>query len=185
MTSNRTPALKWTAVALIAIVPALSGCLSFGRDDRRYERDRAERTPAIWPVNHPKMAVTSQFGPRWSASSRQTRNHNGIDIAAPKGTRVRAAAKGVVSFSGEMRGYGKLVCIDHGYGVETWYAHLNRRKVKRGRRVDRGDIIGRVGSTGNASAPHLHYEVRINGEPVDPMPFLAPGRTLVTEAQHP
>lgn len=100
------------------------------------------------------------------------KQHNGIDIAAPKGTPVVATANGSVAFSGWEGRYGKIVKIDHGNGIQTCYAHLHRRKVRRGKRVKRGKVVGKVGQTGNATGPHVHYEVRVNGRPTNPRPYL-------------
>ena len=98
--------------------------------------------------------------------------HRGMDIAAPRGTPVRAPAEGVVVFAGRRRGYGLCVELDHGDGITTFYGHASRLNVKVGTRVRRGDVICYVGSTGKSTGPHLHYEVRINGKPVDPERFI-------------
>lgn len=116
-----------------------------------------------WPVQGP---ISSTFGPRWG------RMHRGLDIAVVTGTPVRAAASGRVSFSGENGGYGLLVIIDHGNGVETRYAHNSQLLVKVGDRVQRGQIIARSGNTGNSTGPHLHFEIRQYGEAVDPQLYL-------------
>jgi murein DD-endopeptidase MepM/ murein hydrolase activator NlpD len=117
----------------------------------------------IWPV---RGTVTSGFGMRWG------RLHAGIDIAAPMGTPVRAAQSGQVIFAGTQGGYGNLVLIAHGDGIVTAYAHLSSIGVGVNQFVDRGQIIGAVGSTGHSTGPHLHFEVRVNGRPVDPMAYL-------------
>lgn len=116
-----------------------------------------------WPV---KGRISSRFGPRWG------RMHEGLDIAVNTGTQVRAAADGVVRFAGWNGGYGYLVVIDHGRGIETRYAHNSRLLVKRGQRVSRGEVIARSGSTGNSTGPHVHFEIRQNGKPVDPLRYL-------------
>jgi murein DD-endopeptidase MepM/ murein hydrolase activator NlpD len=116
----------------------------------------------IWPVNG---VVTSGFGWRWG------RMHEGIDIAAPSGTPIRAAAAGTVIYAGWMGGYGNLVIIDHGNGLATAYGHQSAIYVGGGS-VSQGTVIGAVGSTGNSTGPHLHFEVRVNGSPVDPMGYL-------------
>lgn len=106
--------------------------------------------------------VTSNFGPR-------KRNfHTGIDIAAPKYTEVRAVRGGKVAFRGRNKKYGRLLIIDHGDGTESYYAHLSRYHVRPGRRVKRGQKIGKIGRSGRATGYHLHFELRINGRPVDP-----------------
>ena len=99
--------------------------------------------------------------------------HTGVDISAPPGTPVRATADGLVTYAAWDRGYGQLVVVDHGGGVETYYAHLSRFAVVEGQEVRRGDQVGAVGSTGRVTAPHLHYEVRLGGTPVNPHPYLA------------
>jgi murein DD-endopeptidase MepM/ murein hydrolase activator NlpD len=112
--------------------------------------------------------LTSGFGYRWHPIFRIRRMHTGIDIAAPRGTPVMAAASGGVLYTGWFGGYGKIVVLDHGGGVSTLYGHLSAILVPKGRRVTRGQVIGRVGSTGYSTGPHVHFEVRINGRPVDP-----------------
>lgn len=129
--------------------------------------------PSIWPVTHPKRQVTSPFGYRSSSGSGGGRFHAGLDIAAPKKSAVVVTAPGVVTYTGRDRGgYGKIVKVDHGNGYESWYAHLARIKTKRGKKVKRGQLIGKLGKTGRASGPHLHYEVRKDGKPVNPASFL-------------
>lgn len=117
----------------------------------------------LWPVNG---RISSRFGPRGRGF------HYGIDIIAPAGTVVRAAESGVVSYSGWMSGYGRVVIITHASGLQTVYAHNSVNLVREGQRVNKGDPVARVGSTGNATCPHLHFEVRRNGRPVDPLEFL-------------
>jgi murein DD-endopeptidase MepM/ murein hydrolase activator NlpD len=120
-------------------------------------------TGFIWPVNGP---VVSPFGMRWG------RLHAGIDIAASEGTPIRAAAAGRVVYAGWMSGYGNLVAIDHGRGISTAYAHQSGIAVGNGQIVSQGQTIGYVGCTGHCFGPHLHFEVRINGTPVDPLGYL-------------
>lgn len=117
----------------------------------------------IWPVNGP---ITSPFGWRWG------RMHEGIDIGAGYGTPIHAAAAGTVIWAGWMGGYGNLVVLDHGGGLSTAYGHQQRIYVHVGQRVAQGEVIGEVGSTGHAFGPHLHFEVRVNGTPVDPLRYL-------------
>jgi murein DD-endopeptidase MepM/ murein hydrolase activator NlpD len=109
--------------------------------------------------------VTSGFGWRWG------RMHEGIDIAAPSGTPIRAVAAGTVIYAGWMGGYGNIVIVDHGNGLATAYAHQSAIYIGGGG-VSQGTVIGAVGSTGNSTGPHLHFEVRVNGSPVDPMGYL-------------
>jgi len=117
----------------------------------------------IWPVSGP---VVSPYGYRWG------RLHAGIDIAAPYGTPIHAAAAGAVVLAGWVSGYGNYTCIDHGGGLATCYAHQSSYAVSQGASVDQGQVIGYVGCTGHCFGPHLHFEVRINGTPVDPLGYL-------------
>jgi murein DD-endopeptidase MepM/ murein hydrolase activator NlpD len=103
---------------------------------------------------------------------RERDQHEGIDLAAPEGTPVRAAAQGTVIFAGTQRGYGNLVVVAHSEDLVTVYAHNQRNLVKKGARVGRGQQIARVGHTGNATGPHLHFEVRVRTHPHDPLGFL-------------
>jgi murein DD-endopeptidase MepM/ murein hydrolase activator NlpD len=116
----------------------------------------------IWPVNGP---ITSGFGWRWG------RMHEGIDIGAACGTPIHAAASGTVVFSGWMDGYGNFVIIDHGNGLATAYGHQSAIYVSGGH-VSQGQVIGAVGSTGHSTGCHLHFEVRVNGTPVNPLNYL-------------
>ena len=126
--------------------------------------------PSIWPV---AGELTDGFGVRRNPFGRASSEfHAGQDISAAKGTRVFAAAAGTVIFAGRQRGYGNLVIIDHGDGLTTRYGHLSRIGVAAGRAVSRSEGIGRVGSTGRSTGPHLHYEVRVTGRPVDPLRYL-------------
>ena len=126
-------------------------------------------TPSIKPV---KGWYTSRFGYRISPFTGRPVMHNGLDIAAAPGTPVYAPADGVVSFAGYDSGYGKLVSIDHGYGVITRYAHNSQIFVTVGQKIRRWDVIAGVGNTGQSTGPHLHYEVRVNNVPVDPANYI-------------
>jgi murein DD-endopeptidase MepM/ murein hydrolase activator NlpD len=117
----------------------------------------------IWPVNGP---VVSPFGMRWGVL------HAGIDIAVPAGTPIRAAASGTVVLAAYTDGYGNYTCIDHGGGISTCYAHQSSYAVSSGQSVDQGQVIGSVGCTGHCFGDHLHFEVRVNGTPVDPLGYL-------------
>ena len=120
----------------------------------------------IWPVNG---SIGSGFGPRIHPISGGSRMHTGVDIGASSGTPIKAADDGVVVMAGPNGGYGNWTLIDHGGGLATGYGHQSSIGVSRGQRVSRGEVIGRVGSTGASTGPHLHWEVRVNGNPVDPM----------------
>jgi len=117
----------------------------------------------IWPVNG---TFTSPFGQRWG------RLHAGIDIAAPSGTPIRAADSGTVVLAGSQGGYGNYTCVAHSGSLSTCYAHQSAFATSTGANVSQGQVIGYVGNTGNSTGAHLHFEVRINGSPVDPMGYL-------------
>jgi len=127
----------------------------------------------IWPVNG---AVSSGFGKRGRRSF-----HSGIDIPMPRGTSIRATRDGVIKLvapakSRGFRGYGNVVILDHGGGISTLYAHCLDIKVRQGQRVRQGETLATVGRTGRATTNHVHFEVRVNGKPIDPIPFLSPWR---------
>ncbi|MDX8348583.1 DUF5930 domain-containing protein [Cognatiyoonia sp. IB215446] len=134
-------------------------------------RIAAEKAPFSIPVKS-NFRYTSGFGPRWG------RMHNGTDFAAPIGTPTYATADGVVTHAGWSSGYGRLIKIRHDFGIETRYAHLNSMDVQVGQRVSRGEKIGAIGNSGRSTGPHLHYEVRINGNPVNPMIYIRAGQNV-------
>jgi murein DD-endopeptidase MepM/ murein hydrolase activator NlpD len=123
----------------------------------------------VWPI---QGSITSGFGMRRHPILGGMRQHDGIDIPAPAGTPIHAAKSGLVVFSGWKRGYGYCVTIDHGNGLATHYAHCSQLLVNTGETVARGQVIAKVGTTGLSTGNHLHFEVRIHGEPVDPIPYL-------------
>ncbi len=126
--------------------------------------------PSLWPV---EGRVIGAFGRRNDPFSGEQAFHTGVDISGVVGTPVRATADGVISEAQFVSGYGRLIVVDHGGGVQTYYAHLSRFDVIPGQEVRRGQIIGGVGASGRVTAPHLHYEVRLGGSPVNPYTFLA------------
>lgn len=134
-------------------------------------RIAAEQLPFDIPVRS-NYRFTSGFGQRWG------RLHAGTDMAGPVGTPVYATADGVVVHAGWSSGYGRLIKIRHEFGIETRYAHLNAIRVEEGQRVSRGDRIGDMGNSGRSTGPHLHYEVRVDGEPVNPMIYIRAGRDV-------
>lgn len=156
-------------------------------EDSRFQQLFAkwEATDAGRPVNVPAPSVslpsrnplqggalTSDYGMRTHPVLGGRRSHKGIDIAAPTGTPIYATADGLVSKAEPFSSYGNYVAIEHGASVQTRYAHMSRIAVAAGARVKKGDIIGYVGSTGRSTGPHLHYEVRVNGESVNPMLYM-------------
>lgn len=154
---------------------------NFSRLHRGYVTQfQMNTTPSLWPV---AGRVSSPFGGRLNPFSREEgQNHPGVDLQASMGTPVRVTADGVVrqaEWNGA--GYGKLIIIDHGGALQTYYAHLSRFSVVSGQEVRRGEVIGYSGATGYTTAPHLHYEVRIGGSPVNPYRYLARSATTVTE----
>jgi murein DD-endopeptidase MepM/ murein hydrolase activator NlpD len=130
---------------------------------------RLASTPSIWPVDG---RITSDFGYRISPFGFRREFHDGLDIAAPYGTSIRAAADGMVVFVGYKSGYGNMVTISHGYGFETSYGHTSKILVKRGQKVKKGQIIAKVGNTGRSTGPHVHYIVRVNGVLKNPANYL-------------
>lgn len=126
-------------------------------------------TPSIMPARGP---IGSRFGYRVDPINGRTKMHAGLDIVVAAGTPVRAPADGVVSFAGWDDFYGKLVSIDHGYGVLTRYAHNSQIYVQVGQKVSKYDVISATGTTGRSTGPHLHYEVRVNGVPVNPSNYI-------------
>lgn len=137
------------------------------------DKDRVERLPSLWPILSGGGKVTSRFGYRRDPFNRRVRHHDGMDISAPVGTKVVATAKGVVKESYYDQYLGNLVCISHGNGLESWYAHLSKRLVSTGETVERGMIIGQVGSTGRSTGAHLHYEVHEHGKPANPNRYVS------------
>ena len=133
--------------------------------------------PSAWPLSG---VITSSFGERSDPFSGEGVFHTGIDLSAPKGTPVRATADGVVIHADWSGQYGKLVVVDHGNGLQTYYAHLSQCLVIPDEEVRLGEVLARSGSTGRATAAHLHYEVRIKGTPVNPYRYMA--KTQIAQA---
>ncbi len=130
---------------------------------------KLDHTPSLWPV---KSYITSGFGSRFHPIYKCWRRHNGIDFHANIGTTIVAAADGIVKKAAIKGGYGLCVIVDHGYGYQTIYAHNSRNIVREGQVVKKGQVICYSGNSGDSTGPHLHYEVRINGRPVNPVNFL-------------
>jgi murein DD-endopeptidase MepM/ murein hydrolase activator NlpD len=125
--------------------------------------------PSLWPV---VGEITGHFGERLDPFSGEGAFHAGIDIASHYGDEIRATGDGVVEAVGRRSGYGRLIVIDHGFGVTTWYGHLSGFNTEVGMSVKRGDVIGYEGQSGRSTGPHLHYEVRIYNTPVNPWRYL-------------
>jgi murein DD-endopeptidase MepM/ murein hydrolase activator NlpD len=163
------PALPLDEMAL-ATLAAKMGRLE--EDMRAYEAILRQRgyTPTVWPV---EGTLEAGFGGRRNPfSGTGYEFHSGQDIEAPWGAPVVAGASGSVSFVGWQNGYGQLVVVDHGGGLTTRYGHLSQIDVQLGQVVSRAQLLGKVGSTGRSTGPHLHYEVRINDQPVNPLQYL-------------
>ena len=132
-----------------------------------------EKTPADALIRRPvEGRISSRFGMRKLSFERRARMHSGIDFAAPKGTPIVAASSGQVVFVGWRGAYGKVVEVDHGQGVSTLYAHMDRYTVKNRQKVQAGAPLGQVGNTGRSTGPHLHFELRIDHKPLDPLQFV-------------
>lgn len=131
--------------------------------------ERISQTPTIKPV---QGRITSKFGYRKSPFGSRREFHNGLDIAANTGTPIKATADGVVKFAGYIKGYGKIVTIQHGYGYETSYAHSSKLLVEVGQKVKKGQEVALVGNTGRSTGPHVHYMVRYNGQLKNPIDFI-------------
>jgi murein DD-endopeptidase MepM/ murein hydrolase activator NlpD len=175
-----------TAAALASMTPGLSSPedtfgllreLLRGLESRlrlvRSDVDRrnalAAATPSIWPAHG---WLSSTTGGRSDPFTGERDFHPGLDISADRGAPVYATADGTVTLASYSGAYGNLIVVDHGYGIESRYGHLSAYRVQRGQRLTRGDLIGLVGSSGRATGPHLHYEVRVNGQILNPLRFL-------------
>lgn len=138
--------------------------------------------PSVQPVEN--LRFTSNFGIRSDPFRGTAAMHAGVDIPGPVGTPIYATADGIVSHAGWQGGYGNLVEVNHGKGIATRYGHLSKLLVADGARVTRGQLIALMGSTGRSTGPHLHYEVRMDGHAVNPVPFLTTGDYLMASQDH-
>ncbi len=152
---------------------------SYSRIYHRYAHQwHTHMQPSLWPVIG---VLRSSFGGRSDPFSGEGAFHTGIDVSTPTGTPVHATADGVVQSAGWSGRYGKLVIIDHGNGLETYYAHLSQFMVVPGQEVNSNQIVAMTGGTGHVTGPHLHYEVRVGGTPVNPIKYLGVGNLHKTQ----
>jgi murein DD-endopeptidase MepM/ murein hydrolase activator NlpD len=168
-----TPTFKET-LAQYDFLRTASISQSYHAYPKQYQLNPA---PTLWPVDGRLM---SAFGSRSDPFSGEGAVHTGVDLSAHMGTPVRATGDGIVHFASWSGGYGKLVVIDHGNGIETYYGHLSEFAVIAGQEIRRGDTIGKSGGTGHSTGPHLHYEIRMGGSPVNPYKYLAHASVAVT-----
>ena len=163
------PRMDWDA-ARIRLVEERAAQLEHELQTYENALRERERMPSVWPV---EGRVTDSFGLRGNPfGAGAAEFHGGQDIAAAWGTPVVAAASGTVRIAGTQNGYGQVVILDHGNGISTRYGHLSRIEVVAGQQLARGEALGRVGSTGRSTGPHLHYEVRVGEEAVNPRRYL-------------
>jgi len=163
-------AVEYDLAALERRAQLLKASLAEASDSLVAHRDLLESTPSILPA---AGVLSSRFSAsRMHPITHRALPHEGVDISAPAGTPILAAAKGTVTYAGWSAGLGYTVEIDHGYGYVTRYGHASKILVRRGQRVTRGEVIANVGSTGLSTSPHLHYEVRIGGRAVNPMNYV-------------
>lgn len=177
----------WTTLSLIFFLLPACGtkerslqsneCLSQSIEDQDGIHSKTETTPLpnislVKPTEG--KHISSEFGMRSHPIKRRQLLHTGVDISGKRGDKIIAAANGTIIFCGRRGSYGLTIDLDIGNGVILRYAHLDRLNVKKGIKVCQGQCIGKLGRTGRATAPHLHFEVRVNNVPVDPMQFIAP-----------
>jgi murein DD-endopeptidase MepM/ murein hydrolase activator NlpD len=159
-----------TIGVLKGLLGAIENRLDFVRSKVESEQALARATPTIWPL---AGWLSSGFGHRKDPVDGSADYHAGIDIAANKGTPVRATANGTVQAAAYQGNYGNAVLIDHGFGISTRFGHLSSFAVRPGQHIQRGAIVGYVGSTGRVTGSHLHYEIMLNGRAINPLRFLA------------
>ncbi len=173
---RRSAEIRVDLNALIRRANLLASSFEEAKDSLASHSQRLAATPSIMPT---QGWLTSAFSSmRDHPILHIARPHEGIDVTAPMGSPIEAPAAGVVTDAGWESGYGNTVTIDHGYGIVTKFAHASKLLVKSGQRVQRGQRIALVGNTGLATGPHLHYEVHVNGRPVDPLKYVLPDRVV-------
>ncbi len=181
--SSQTASLRPIAVSTSGVmgpnqdIARANGILARMADVHAY-RQGLDRLPVARPVSAGSVRQTSGFGMRRHPLTGRSTMHNGLDWAGPRNTPIVATADGVVKQAGRQGGYGNLVIIQHDFGIETYYAHLNSINVRAGQRVSRGQRIGGMGTTGASTGVHLHYEVRVNGRPVNPITYIRAGQNV-------
>lgn len=182
-----------TAAAVIRVTPILARRIGGDGDSQFHamfsawqQMDNPETRAIAIPSRRPvdQMRLTSAFGTRNDPFNGRRARHNGIDIPGPVGTPIYATADGVVGRAQRLGGYGNYVEIEHGNAIQTRYGHLSAIAVASGQRVRRGEIVGYMGSTGRSTGSHLHYEVRIAGAPVNPVPFVAEDGVMADASGH-
>jgi murein DD-endopeptidase MepM/ murein hydrolase activator NlpD len=169
---RRTSDIRVDLDALIRRANLLATSFHQAAESLSVHRDRLAAMPSIMPS--PGWLSSAFSSMRLHPILHVARPHEGIDVAAPMGTPIEAPADGVVIATGWVTGYGNTVEIDHGYGIVTRFAHASKILVRVGQRVRRGEDVALVGNTGLATGPHLHYEVHVNGKPVDPLRYVLP-----------
>lgn len=172
-TASEAFATSYDLNALERRARLLRESMSEAADSLAAHRDLLESTPSILPTTGRVSSGFTQS--RVHPIHNRALPHEGIDISAVRGTPIMAAAKGRVTYAGRRSGYGLVVEVDHGFGFQTLYGHTAEVLVRPGQQVRRGDVIARVGSSGVATSPHLHYEVRVNSRPVNPMNYVITG----------
>jgi murein DD-endopeptidase MepM/ murein hydrolase activator NlpD len=173
---RRSEEIRVDLNALIRRANLLASSFEEAKDSLASHSQRLAATPSIMPT---QGWLTSAFSSmREHPILHIARPHEGIDVTAPMGSPIEAPAAGVVTDAGWESGYGNTVTIDHGYGITTKFAHASKLLVRTGQRVQRGQRIALVGNTGLATGPHLHYEVHVNGRPVDPLKYVLPDRVV-------
>ena len=170
--ARRADGIRVDLMAMIRRANLLATSFNEAADSLELRRERLAAMPSIMPTQGWLTSAFSRM--RQHPILHTARAHEGIDVTAPSGSPIEAPAAGRVTKSGWEAGYGNVVMIDHGYGIETRFAHASKILVQRGQRVDRGQNIALVGNSGLATGPHLHYEVHVNGRPVDPLRYVLP-----------
>jgi len=175
--AGRTLAASYDVDRLLRRVDLLTASMDEALDSVALHEEVFLARPSIRPVQSSEAWISSSFSrSRFHPVLLVNRPHPGVDISAAAGTPILATGKGTVISAGTRSGYGKTVEIDHGFGYRTLYAHAGALSVKKGQRIDRGDVLGEVGKTGLATAPHLHYEVLVNDRQVNPGKYMIDDR---------